>query len=272
MIAALAKGGQALGDPVYVRAAEKAAWFILEKMRTPKGDLYRRYREGQVAYSGFLEDYAFFIWGLIELYEAVFDIRFLEEAVALNQRLIDLFWDREKGGCYFTAKDGEKLISRGKDLYDGATPSGNSITALNLLRLGRMTGNIDLEQKADQLFGNFSATVAGYPMTYTQFLNALDFGLGPGQEIVVAGNPAEETARAMISMIQQSFSPNKVLLMRPYDEKDLQKACRLAPFLEPLVPLHDRPTVFLCTHYACRSPITELEELKKGLNGAENFC
>jgi uncharacterized protein YyaL (SSP411 family) len=165
MIAALAKGGQALGDPVYVRAAEKAAWFILEKMRTPKGDLYRRYREGQVAYSGFLEDYAFFIWGLIELYEAVFDIRFLEEAVALNQRLIDLFWDREKGGCYFTAKDGEKLISRGKDLYDGATPSGNSITALNLLRLGRMTGNIDLEQKADQLFGNFSATVAGYPMT-----------------------------------------------------------------------------------------------------------
>jgi uncharacterized protein YyaL (SSP411 family) len=272
MIAALAKGTQALGDPVYARAAEKAASFILEKMLTPSGGLYRRYREGQVVHPGFLEDYAFFIWGLIELYETLFDVRFLEEAVALNQRLIEWFWDQDKGGCFFTANEGEKLIFRGKDLYDGATPSGNSITALNFLRLGRLTGNTELEEKADQLFRNFSTTVADYPMAYTQFLNALDFGLGPGQEIVVAGNPNENTTREMISMIQLSFSPNKVLLMRPYDEKDLQKACRLAPFLEPLVPLHDRPTVFLCTHYACRSPITELEELKKGLNGAENFC
>ena len=189
MIAALAKGTQALGDPVYARAAGKAARFILETMRTPEGGLYRRYREGQVAYPGFLDDYAFFIWGLIELYETLFDIRFLEEAVALNDRLIDLFWDQEKGGCYFTAGEGEKLIFREKDLYDGATPSGNSVTALNFLRLGRIAGNTDLEQKADQLFKNFSASVAPYPMGYTQLLNALDFGFRASQEIVVAGNP-----------------------------------------------------------------------------------
>ena len=272
MIAALAKGTQALGDPVYARAAEKAALFVLEKMFTPSGGLYHRYRESHVAHPGFLEDYAFFIWGLIELYETLFDIRFLEEAVALNERLIDLFWDQEKGGCYFTANEGEKLIFRGKDLYDGATPSGNSIAALNFLRLGRLTGNTELEQKADQLFRHFSTVVAGYPMAYTQFLNALDFGLGPGQEIVVAGNPNQNVTREMISIIHRSFLPNKVLLFRPERDKEAQKVFQLSPFLELLSPINKRPTVFLCSRYACGSPITELEGLKKSLRGVENSC
>ena len=267
MIAALAKGTQALGDPIYARAAGKSARFILDAMRTPEGGLYRRYREGQVAYPGFLDDYAFFIWGLIELYETLFDIRFLEEAVVLNQRLIDLFWDREKGGCFFTSGEGEKLIFREKDLYDGATPSGNSITALNFLRLGRMTGNTALEQKADQLFNHFSEGVAAYPMAYTQFLNALDFGFGPGQEIVLAGDPGERTAVEMISVIHRSFSPNKVLLKRPSEEKDLHEACQLSPFLETLIPVSNRPTVFLCTHYACQSPMTDVDEVKKIFEG-----
>ncbi len=270
MIAALAKGAQALGDPAYAQAAGKAAGFVLERMRTNDGGLYRRYRDGQVAYPGFLDDYAFFIWGLIELYETLFEVRYLEEAVALNEHLIDLFWDQEKGGCFFTAGEGEKLIFREKDLYDGATPSGNSITALNFLRLGRMTGNTDLEQKADQLFKNFSAAVSGYPMAYTQFLNALDFGVGPAQEIVVAGNIGENTAREMISKIQRRFSPNKVLLLRSHEEKEAQRAFKLAPFLESLTPQNFRPTVFLCTQYACRSPITELAELEKALNGTED--
>jgi uncharacterized protein YyaL (SSP411 family) len=265
MIGALAKGTQALGDPVYARAAGKAACFILEKMRTPEGGLYRRYRGGQVAYPGFLDDYAFFIWGLIELYETLFDIRFLEEAVALNQRLIDLFWDQERGGCYFTSGEGEKLIFREKDIYDGATPSANSVTALNLLRLGRLTGNTDLERKVDQLFNHFSRTVSGYPMAYTQFLNALDFGFGSGQEIVVAGNPAEDTTRAMISGIHRNFLPNKVLLLRPEGEREAQKAWQLSPFLEPLSPLKNQPTVFICSQYACQSPITNMEDLKKAL-------
>jgi uncharacterized protein YyaL (SSP411 family) len=259
MIAALAKGTQAFGDPVYAQAAEKAAWFILEKLRTSEGGLYRRYREGHVAYPGFLDDYAFLIWGLIELYETLFDCRLLEKALELNERLIDLFWDDERGGCYYTPRGGEALILREKDLYDGATPSGNSIAALNFLRLGRLTGNTDLEQKADQLLRHFSTTVASYPMAYTEFLNALDFGLGPGQEIVVAGDPNEDATQEMISLIHQSFLPNKVLLLRPEGEKEAQKAFQLSPFLEPLTPINNRPTVFLCSQYACRSPITELE-------------
>lgn len=261
MIAALAKGSQALSEPAYARVAQKAADFILEKMRTPSKGLFRRFREGQVAYPGFLDDYAFFIWGLIELYETTFDPRYLEEALALNRIQIDLFWDEEKGGCFFTARDGEKLIAREKDLYDGATPSGNSVTALNLFRLGRMTGDTSLEKKADQLFRNFSAAVVNYPKAYTQFLNALDFMLGPGQEIVVAGDRRKGATQEMITGIQQAFLPNKALLFRP-EGPESQAIINLSSYVEALIPLNNRPTVYLCEHFACRTPITDLAELK----------
>jgi uncharacterized protein len=265
MIAALAKGSQALNDPTYAWAARRSADFILERLRTPSKGLFRRYRDGHVAHQGFLEDYAFFIWGLIELYETTFELRYLEEALLLNQRQLDLFWDPEKGGCFFTPRDGEQLILREKDLYDGATPSGNSVTALNLLRLGRMTGNALLEEKADQLVRNFSKAVSNYPMAYTQFLNALDFIIGPSQEIVITGDPSQEITRNMIQIVHNSFLPNKVLLLRPAAEKEAQRACGMSPFLENMLPPNQRPTVYLCSQYACRSPITDEAELRNVL-------
>lgn len=264
MIAALAKGSQALGDSAYARAAKKATDFILETMPTPTGGLYRRYRDGHLAYPGYLDDYAFFIWGLIELYETTFEIRYLEEAIRLNQRLIDLFWDPEQGGCYFTPRDGEALIAREKDLYDGAIPSGNSVTALNCLRLGRLTGNTAWEEKADRLFQNFSATVAGYPLAYTQFLNALDFMLGPSQEIVVAGDPEQKRTQEMITVIHRAFLPNKALLLRPQDDAD-RGIITLSPFVKDMISVNRQPTVYLCEHFACRTPITDLETLKSVL-------
>ena len=262
MIAALAKGGQALHDPGYTGAACTAADFILKSMRTPSGGLFRRYREGQLAHPGFLEDYAFFVWGLIELYEATFDLRYLEEALLLNQRQLDLFWDEEKGGCFFTPRDGEQLITREKDLYDGATPSGNSITALNLLRLGRMTGQTVLEEKADQLMRYFSKTVSNYPMAYTQFLNALDFVIGPAQEMVIAGDPSLEGTAQLIRKVRKNFLPNKVLLLRPSGEKEARRACAVSPFLENMISLNQQPTVYLCSQYACQNPITDEAELE----------
>ncbi|MBA4393315.1 MAG: thioredoxin domain-containing protein [Desulfobacca sp.] len=266
MIAALAKGSQALGDSIYAQAAKKATDFVLNRMRTPAGGLYRRYRDGHIAYPGYLEDYAFFIWGLIELYETTFETRYIEEALRLNHLQIDLFWDREKGGCFFTPNDGEPLITREKDLYDGAIPSGNSVTALNCLRLGRLTGNTDWEEKADHLFRNFSATVAGYPMAYTQFLNALDFMLGPSQEIVVAGAPEQKATQEMIAVIHRAFLPNKVLLLRSQDERS-QGIIALSPFLKEMVSVNQEPTVYLCEGFACRTPITDLETLSRILEG-----
>jgi uncharacterized protein len=264
MIAALAKGSQALGDPVYALSAKRAADFILQKMRTPSGGLYRRYREGHIAFPGYLDDYAFFIWGLIEIYETLFEVHYLEEALALNQRLVELFWDQEQGGCFFTAKEGESLIAREKDLYDGATPSGNSVTALNFLRLGRITGNPDWEEKADHLFRSFSGKVSGYPMAYTQFLNALDFMIGPGQEIVVAGDRGQRATQQLISRIQRAFLPNKAFLFRPEGEES-RSIINLSSYLESLIPLNHQPTVYLCEQFACRAPITDLAELEKAL-------
>jgi uncharacterized protein YyaL (SSP411 family) len=233
-------------------------------MRTPQGRLYRRWREGEVAISGFLEDYAFLVWGLIELYEATFRVRYLEEAIHLNQRMIELFGDKDRGGFYFSGRDNESLMTRSKELYDGATPSGNSVAALNLLRLARMTGKIDLEKEVEGLLRVFSSTVAEAPMAFTQFLNFLDFYLGPSQEIVLVGNPDWETSRAMTIAIQQEFQPNKVLLFRAEDETG-KKLADLCPFVEGMKPVGRKATVYLCERYSCKTPLTDLTALREAL-------
>jgi uncharacterized protein YyaL (SSP411 family) len=264
MIAALAKGFQALQDPAFSRAARRAADFILGRMRTPQGLLYRRCREGEVAVSGFLEDYAFLVWGLIELYEATFEVRYLEEAVHLNRMMIELFWDGERGGFYFSGRDNETLITRSKELYDGATPSGNSVAALNLLRLARMTGNTDLENRTERLLKTFSSSVAEAPMAFTQFLNFLDFYLGPTREIVLAGDPAWETSRAMAAEIQQRFLPGKVLLFRAEGDA-AKKLASLCPFVEGMHAVGQKATAYLCEGYACKTPITDPTALASSL-------
>jgi uncharacterized protein YyaL (SSP411 family) len=264
MIAALAKGYQAFRDEAYAQAAQKAADFILQRIRTAHGQLHRRYRHGHIAHPGFLDDYAYLIWGLIELYEATFEVRYLQEAIHLNQIMIELFWDAERGGFYFSGRDNEALISRPKDVYDGAVPSGNSVAALNLLRLGRMTGKVDLEKKADQLLQVFSTPVAEYPMAFTHLLIALDFMMGPSQEIVIAGDPALEETRAMIAVVQQSFLPNKVVLLRAEGYVG-QKLSTFSPFVEGMQPLNERPAVYLCENYTCKTPLTDLAALKAAL-------
>jgi uncharacterized protein YyaL (SSP411 family) len=269
MIAALAKGYQALRDAVYAQAACRAADFTLDRMRTTSGSLYRRYRHGHIANPGYLEDYAFLVWGLIELYEATFEVRYLEEALHLNQVMIEFFWDVERGGLYFTGKDSEALIARPKDLYDGAIPSGNSVASLNLLRLARMTGSADLEKKADQLLRVFSAPVADHPMAYTQFLNSLDFMLGPSQEIVIAGGPDVEMTQAMITKIHQGFLPNKVLLLRPEGEVG-KRLSALSPFVEGMRPINKGSAVYLCKQHACQAPLTDVVALESVLQ--DSMC
>ena len=265
MIAAFAKGSQVLGDQAYADAAADAAGFILRNLKRADGRLLRRYRQGEAAYTGYLDDYAFLTWGLIELYEATFKISYLEEAIALNEAMIDIFWDKQGDGFYFTGKGNESLITRSKDIYDGALPSGNSVAALNLLRLGRLTGNTDLEKKADQLTRFFAAEVAEHPMAYTQLLAALDFMVGPSLEIVIAGDPALETTRAMIRAVRRRFLPNKVLLLRP-DGAEGKKLAALSPFVEPMHPVDHQPAVYLCEQYSCKKPITKLNDLESALH------
>jgi hypothetical protein len=217
-----------------------------------------------VAISGFLEDYAFLVWGLIELYEATFRVRYLEEAIRLNQLMIELFGDKERGGFFFSGKDNESLITRQKELYDGATPSGNSVAALNLLRLARMTGKIDLDKEVEGLLRAFSSTVAEAPMAFTQFLNFLDFYLGPSQEIVLAGKPDWETSRAMTAAIQRKFLPNKVLLFRAEDDTG-KKLADLCPFVEGMKSTDRKATAYLCEGFSCKTPLTDLAAIQGAL-------
>ena len=141
MIAALAKAGNVLDNQKYTAAAAKAADFILQNLTDDKGRLLKRYRKGKAGLSAHLNDYAFMVWGLLELYQATFEIKYLKDAIELNQQMLSHFWDEENGGLYMTADDSEKLLVRSKTIYDGAIPSGNSVAVFNLLRLGHMTGN-----------------------------------------------------------------------------------------------------------------------------------
>jgi uncharacterized protein YyaL (SSP411 family) len=262
MIAAFAKGYQVFGDQAYADAADKAADFIMKNLRTSHGRLLRRYRQGEALHPGYLDDYAFLVWGLIELYEATFDTSCLEEAIALNQTMLDLFWDKQGGGLYFTGKGNEELITRSKEIYDGALPSGNSVAASNFLRLGRITGNPELEQKAEQLTASFSKEVASIPMAYTQLLVALDFMFGPTQEIVIAGDPSLEAAQAMVKAVRKSFMPNKIVLLYPDGPEGQRLEC-LSPFVKNMVPIKEKPTAYVCQQYACKTPITDAAQLEE---------
>lgn len=265
MIAALAKGYRVLGDRAYADAARRAAAFILKNLRRADGRLLRRYRQNDVAYPGYLDDYAFLVWGLIELYEATFEISWLEEAIALNEAMIDIFWDEQDGGLFFTGKGNETLITRSKEIYDGALPSGNSVAALIFLRLGRMTGNVNLEKRAEQLTRVFATQIKDHPMAYTQLLVALDFMIGPSHEIVIAGNPAHELTQAMIEALHRKYLPNKVVLLHP-DGPEGKRLEALSPFCEGMRPINQGPRVYVCEQYTCKTPIQELEQLESALH------
>jgi uncharacterized protein YyaL (SSP411 family) len=265
MIAAFAKAYQVFGDQAYADAARRAGAFILKNLRRADGRLLRRYRQGDAAYPGYLDDYAFLVWGLIELYEATFEISYIEEAIALNEAMIDVFWDKQGGGLFFTGKGNEPLIARSKEVYDGALPSGNSVAALNFLRVSRMTGNVDLEKRAEQLTRAFAAQITDHPMAYTQLLVALDFMIGPSQEIVIAGDPAQERTQAMIGAVHGKFLPNKVVLLHPDGPKG-NRLEALSPFCEGMRPINQEPTVYVCEHYTCKTPIKELGQLESALH------
>ncbi len=264
MIAAMAKAYQALGDPVYADAARRSVHFILENLKKTGPRLFRRYREGEVAYPGYLDDYAFLAWGLIELYEATFEISYLEEALALNHAMLDLFWDQTHDGFFYSGKDNEVLIKQSKEIYDGAIPSSNSVALFNLVRLARITGDRDLAKRAEQVAGTFAKRIKAYPSAYTQFLAALDFMIGPSRQIVIVEKEGQGNTSAMVKAIHERFVPNKVLLLRSAGRAG-ERLTALAPFIEDLHAAEDRPAVYLCEDQSCRSPITEIEELEVAL-------
>jgi len=260
MIAALARGGQVLGEEKYALAASTAARFIMREMRTGEGRLLHRYRDGDADITANADDYAFFIWGLIELYEATFDANHLKSAIFLSADMLAHFWDPNRGGFYFTPDDGEDLIVRKKEIYDGAIPSGNAVAMHDFLRLARITGRAEYEEKASGIMKAFSGQVKSFPSGYTQFLCSLDFALGPSYEVVVAGPSGEDETMRMLRALRTRFVPNHVVILRPSD-RDSSQIEGIAEFIRLHEPLDGKATAYVCLDRACRVPTTSIDEM-----------
>jgi uncharacterized protein YyaL (SSP411 family) len=264
MIAAFAKGFQVFGEQKYLKAAEKAADFILKNLYNPENRLLHRYRKEVAGISGTSDDYAFLIRGLLELYEADFELGYLKAAVSLNRELLEHFWDPANGGLYFTANDSESLIFRKKEFTDAAIPSGNSVEMLNLLRLSRITADPELEEIADRLERAFSKMIIKTPSGYTQFLSALDFRLGPSYEVIISGKPGAPDTESMLEELWNYFIPNKVLILRPEGEKP--EITDIATYTKEQLPVEGKATAYVCQDYKCQLPTTETSEMLKLLN------
>jgi uncharacterized protein YyaL (SSP411 family) len=260
MIAALAIAGRAFDNEEYFDSAKKAADFIIGAMLDKNGRLLHRYKDGEAEISGFLEDYAFFVWGLLELYEATFNVKYLRRAVTLTNKMIDHFWDQNDGGFYHTPNDGEELILRKKEVYDGAIPSGNSVAMLNLLRLSRLTGNSDFESRAETVGKAFSKTVSQYPAGYTHLLSALDFQVGPSHEIVIVGDPDAVDTKAVLKALNSEFLPSAVVIFKPAGEEQPEIA-KIAEFTKDYTAIDGKATAYVCTNYTCKKPTTDPEAM-----------
>ena len=264
MISALAKGGGALRGEFYLEQARRAADFILAMMLI-NGELYHRYMEGDVAFPAFLEDYAFFCAGLLDLFEATQDAYYLEQAMQLNKKMLALFWDDEQGGLFFTSVSNAELPLTGKEAYDGATPSGNSVAALNILRLAVITADDVLEQKALTLFKSFARMINASPSGFTAMLSAYDFAHGPQQQIVIAAVSGDTVAGKMMGKVQELFLPRRVLL-RSNGEGD-DRLLDLCPYLADKTAVQGKTAAYVCRDYSCQAPVTSVEELLQQLTG-----
>ena len=265
MISALAYGGAVLGQERYVSAAESAAAFVLDSLRD-EGRLRRYFRSGRAVEKAFLQDYAFMIRGFIDLYEATFDVKWLQEATDLAGQMTELFADEEHGGFFLAGHDAERLIVRTKPGYDGAVPSGNSVAALALLRLGRMTDNAPFTALGQGVLAAYAATMDQAPTALTALLLALDFAVGPTQEIVIAGSETPQEAADLLGEVRHHFLPHAVLMFRPFGAAGRALEA-LAPFTAHLGPVQGHAAAYVCENYTCRRPVTTPGDFRQILRG-----
>jgi uncharacterized protein YyaL (SSP411 family) len=264
MIAAFARAGFVFNEPQYTQASKKAAEFIITNMVEQGSGLLHRFREGEAAISAFLDDYAFFVWGLIELSESTFNVKYLNHAIEYTKYMIEHFWDEEGGGFYSTSDFAEHLLIRHKIGYDGAIPSGNSIAMLNLVRLARITGNSELEDRAQNVNLAFSRDTKSHPLSHTQFLTALDFLMGPSFEVVIVGDLDAEDTQNILDLFRENYVPNMVLLHKITDES--ANIDSISPFTNNMTKINGKTTVYVCRNFSCELPTNNKEKILKMLD------
>ena len=267
MISAFARAAQVLDEPRYFAAARTAAEFIESRMFDARtGVLRRRFRNGHVDIEAVLEDYAFLIQGLLDLYETSFEVKWLAWAARLQTRQDALFWDAGAGGYFATRADASHVLVRMKDDYDGAEPSPNSVAAMNLLRLRQMTDRQELREKAGAIFLAFADTLESRGAAVPQLSAALDFSLSKPRQIVIAGEPGAPDTHAMLRLVHDRFIPNKILLLA--DGADAQRQlAEWLPFVESVRRRNGRATAYICENYVCQFPTAELRAMAQQLDG-----
>src|SRR5699024_3553038 len=259
IIAALAKAGRTLNHNHYITQAERAANFIFDQLTTEKGRLLHRYRQGEAQVAGTADDYAFLIWGLLELYESTFSTDYLKQAVDLQQVFLQSHWDKEHSGFFFTSTESEQLLGHKKEYTDNALPSGNSVAAMNLLRLGRITATPEWEVKAEQIVQSTSETTEKAPTSFTQLLQAHLWASQPSFEIVIAGNQSDKETQSFIKQVHQHYELQKVVLLNEPEDTDIE---RLAPYTKQQTVIDDQPTAYVCKNYSCDLPVHNARDLE----------
>jgi uncharacterized protein YyaL (SSP411 family) len=263
MISALAVGGRVLAEPRYVAAAARAAEFILAELRRD-GRLQRSWKDGRASGPGFLEDDAFFVAALLDLYEATFEPRWLAEALELAQRAETLFADTEHGGWFRTASDHETLLAREKPNQDGAEPAGGSVALLNVLRLHALTSDERWRRIAERALRAHAPTLREHPTALHEMLLGLDFFTGASPEIVLVWPAGESAPTPFLEPLRRTFIPNRALLGAA-EGTDLDGLARLAPIAAGKTILAGRAAAYVCEHGACRLPTTDPAEMEAQL-------
>jgi uncharacterized protein YyaL (SSP411 family) len=257
MIGAFAQAAQVLDEPSYAEPAARAAQFVLKTMRAPDGRLLRTWGAGGPArLNAYLEDYGYLIDALVSLYEATFEPRWIDAALDLARVMVDQFWDERDGGFYFTGRDHEQLITRPKDLLDNATPSGNAMAATGLMRLAKITGCRDLEEKAAATLRLARGLMAERSVGCGQMLLALDFYIGPVAEFAVVGDGELGETKEVIRLLRRGFRPNKVVALK--SPKQSVDSIRLLADKTA----HGSVTTYICENFTCQAPLVGVEAVR----------
>jgi len=257
MIAALARGGRVLGEPQLTAWAVRAADFVLARMKDEQGRLRRSYRQGEARIGGFLDDYAFLTWGLLELFTTTSEPRYLREAASLNRTMLELFGEDQHGAFTYSGRENEALVLTTREFYDGALPSGNSVALSNLTRLATLLDDPELAKRARKLAAACGAEAVAYPAGQTMFLTAYDELAGPSGEIVVAGKRDDPETRQVLELLNRTYLGSHLLLFREEGEAG-DRLAELVPMLQEKKMLTGRVTVYLCRERTCRPPVVGL--------------
>ncbi len=262
MIAALARAAFVFEEDKYLQLAENAVHFIKDKL---KGDNYllHRYREGDSAIKGTIDDYAFFTWGLLELYQTTFKIEYLNFSMELNNYILENFWDNKNGGFFIVSKNNNELLFRNKEVYDGAIPSGNSIALWNLIRISHLTADYQLAERASDMIKAFSEKIKVAPTAYCQFLIGLQSLLLTYYDLIIVGNKDDEVTKKILNFIRENYNPNLSIIIVPPDKntKMYRDIANSTEIIHNYKQIQGKTTIYICKDYNCNLPVTEPEEV-----------